>query len=310
MSPHLVHDERPDPLTDLAAAVRELTTSQVNAARFVRQDKAGRPHEHAVHVTRHPSLLDQLRAAGTAGRGEDAAMTGGYESRPAARLEAVDVLRGIASDADDWIVRKFTAEPRLTLEDNLRELVGLAGGADKGVQHSLARAASGWTTRARVVTGWDSAPWRPNAGCPACENVGGLRVRLEEHAAACLQCGETWSPDRIGILADYLRGVNADATTRRQQAARLRADLDGFFPYRGPCLRCDHRWTVEEDLREVARRNDARHLLLDEIVGRVLAGDSADEVAEEHALQVEAVHVAVAVATWPTEGLEPASVAG
>jgi len=291
----------------LADAVRELTSPRTNAARFVRQDDRGRAVEHAVHYTPHPSLLDQLRAAGTAGRGGDATMSGGYESRPAARLEAIDVLEGIEREVDDWLVRRFATDVRPTLEGNLHAVVGLAASADDDLQARLARDVVSWQTRARVVTGWDSAPWRPNAACPACENVGTLRVRLEERCAACLHCKETWTPATIGILADHLREINADSRTRKQQRAQLEAELDGFFAFRGPCLSCIHPSPAGLDKVEAAalsRRVDGRHRQLDAVVERVLYGERPGDVADALALPVEAVLVAVAVATWPADDAE------
>lgn len=289
MTPRPPGDHQDD-LVDLADDVRELTDSQLHVEKFVLQDQHGRAVKHDRHITRHPSLLDQLRAAGNGDKvGAEGAMAGGYESRPAARLEALDVLRTIASGADDWIVRHFTAESRSTIEGNLHALVGLAAAADTALRSRLAHDARSWLTLARVVTGWDSAPWRPRASCPVCEHVGDLRVRLDERVAACLHCKEAWTPATIGLLADHLREVNADARTHAQQRARLGAELDGFFPYRGPCLACAHR---------PDQPADARHRLMDVVVDLVLAGEREDLVAESYGLSVDAVLTAVAVATW------------
>ena len=243
-----------------------------------------------MHAAKHPSLLDQLRAAGTAGRGAgDDLPSGGYETRPAARLEALDRLHAIDQAVDDWLVRRFDVSRRGTLEDDLRLLVGLSPHLDGFGEHDLAREAERWLTWARVVTGWDSAPWRPNAPCPMCESTGGLRVRLDAHAAACLDCGETWAPATIGLLADHLRELNVDAASARQHHARLRAALDTYFPYRGPCLHCG------------VPGEDARHRVIDAVVELVVAGDPEDWVAEQYALPVDAVRTALALATWPAE---------
>lgn len=282
----------PDPLTAIAGSVRELVEPARHAERFERFDEKTRRHlPSKLHWTRHPSLLDQLRAAETAGRGGDGGALGGFESRPAARLEAIDRLMAIDQAVDDWLVRRLGADTRDSVEDNLRALVGAASRLEERDRFRLQRETERWVAWARVVTGWDSAPWRPNAACPMCETNGSLRVRLDERLAACLHCGETWDSGTLGLLADHLRGLNAVAAGARQVVAKLEKDLTTYFARCGPCLCCS---TPGVPAR------DARHRDIDRVVGRVLEDEADPEsVADDYGLPVEAVFAALAWATHP-----------
>lgn len=278
------------PLERIADAVNELTTPQSHVEWFQRFDERTRKHlTPEKHETSHPSLLEQLRAASTASKGGDTAPTSGYESRPTARIEAVDRLAAVEQAVDDWLVRVIEQPTRLTLEDNLRALVGASPGLDTRQLSALARETARWLTWARVVTGWDTPPQRPNAACPLCEARGDLRVRLEEKTAACLACGETWDPATFGLLADHIRGLNAGVASEKQQISDLAAAIDDYFPYRGPCLAAGC----------YTDRHDARHRQIDELVGLVRSGQPPTWVAEAHQLPVDAVLVAVAWTTSP-----------
>lgn len=289
-------DPTVEPLTAIADSVRELVEPARHAERFEEWDERTRRHMPSrLHWTRHPSLLDQLRAAGTAGRGGEDGPTGGYESRPAARLAATDRLIAIEQAVDDWLVRRMnTYGQRISLEQNLRLLVGSAADLDKPGRLALQRETARWVTWARVVAGWDSEPWRPNAACPMCEQTGGLRIRLDERVATCLDCGEAWDSATLSLLADHIRGINAEQEDARRAVAQLAKDLTNYFPRRGPCLLCG------------VKGEDARHRVIDAVVDRVLAGEDPGLVAWDFDLPADAVLVAVAWATHPVQQLERA----
>jgi hypothetical protein len=164
--------------------------------------------------------------------------------------------------------------------------VGIATTLDDDNLGRLAREVNRWWTWARVVTGWDSPPWRPNVDCPMCARRGGLRVRLNDRSAACLECGETWDHTTIGLLAEHLREVNAGNLSQSAALAQLAADLTAYFPRLGPCLLCG------------VPGEDARHRVIDAIVSRVRAGDSEETVAADYDLPVRAVYVALASVEW------------
>jgi len=192
-----------DDLTAIADAVRDLTQPYTHIEPYAVVDGKGRVRPKH-HLTKHPSLLDQLRAAETAGHGNEDQPAGGYESRPAARLEAIATLNAIDSEVATWITwRRNTVRP--TTEANLHAIVGVAADLVLADRRELAVEVRRWLTWARVVTGWDSPPWRPNVPCPMCATKGGLRIRLIEEAAACLDCGAAWDRDSIGLLAEEIR---------------------------------------------------------------------------------------------------------
>ena len=62
----------------------------------------------------------------------------------------------------------------------------------------------------------------------------------------------------------------------------MTAELDRWFPPRGPCGICGG--------------PDARHRILDAIREHVAAGETAEEVAEELDVPLEAVHAALVAA--------------
>lgn len=282
-----------DPRVEIADAVRELTQTHLHMERYVVLDKHNRPTPAKQHMTRHPSLLAQLRDAATAGRGSgDEQMTGGYESRPTARLEALDQLLKIEQAVDDWLVRRLKATPRRhQLEDRLHQIVGLVS-AETAQVSTFAREVNRWRIWARVVTGWDSPPWQPKVACPLCEHVGELRIRLIEQTAACLHCGETWDASTFGLLAEQIATVDIDAANEERARARLAAELAHYFPRCGPCL-CG-----------LPTPHDARHRLVERLVSEAHAGVDSITIATAYGVPVEAVAVALAAIQTFTH-LEP-----
>lgn len=286
-------DATAEPLAAISDSVRELVEPARHAERYEEFDGV-RHLPSKLHWTRHPSLLEQLRDAAAAGLGGDGGTSGGFESRPAARVEAIDQLMRIDQAVDDWLVRRLNVEPRGDLAGNLRQIVGAAPALDAADRKKLQHEAARWVTWARVVTGWDSAPWRPNAACPMCEHKGSLRVRLDERAAACLHCGEAWDSATLGLLADHLRGLNAEVENSRRAGARLDAELTNYFPRLGPCLAC----------RLPVHHLDARHRLIDMLTEHVLDGYGEEYTAALYGVPVEAVLVAVAWSTHPARVAE------
>ena len=168
--------------------------------------------QHHTHV---PSLLDQLRTAvepgGTGDHGQ-----GIPGSRPTARLDAIDTLLRIEAATASWLGLRCLQPLRLTVEDNLRALVGCAPDLDAALAWDLTREARRWVTWARVTTGWEVPAFRPDNTGPLCARRGGLRVRAgdgissSEASAVCVDCGESWDPATIGLLAEHIRSENQD----------------------------------------------------------------------------------------------------
>ncbi len=166
-----------------------------------------RYHEHNL-----PSLIDQLEAATIPGEVyvED---NGGHVYRapgscPPARLEAINLSLEISVGAADWCWRS-RLQLRETTVGNLRALVGTRLDSDR--ERDLCRALRRWLGIARVITGWERPPWRPEAACPICSTWYTLRVRLAQKTAVCVECGETWDEATIGLLAEHVRALTTPA---------------------------------------------------------------------------------------------------
>lgn len=136
---------------------------------------------------------------------------GGFGSRPAARLEVIDAVTRIDREAAGW-VRKLGHDDPGSTKRVLSLLAGLLPGVDARNRHLLEDDVRRWWCAARVLSGWDAENWRPDNTCPLCGHRGALRVRLVERVAICAECGSTWVPSTIGLLADHIRAENADAS--------------------------------------------------------------------------------------------------
>lgn len=219
------------------------------------------------HRVKVPPLLLQLEAASASGAGADRG-AGGFESRPAAPLEALDALAWIDDAAARWVRLLGEDDPGDTMVC-MRRLAGLAasvsscgrlhGRRDRETQawcctrHDLEHDARRWWTHARVVTGWDSAAWRPDNTCPECSRRGGLRIRLEFRAGMCVDCKASWGPDGYQVLADHIRRESAeDRRARAPQPCRC-AWPRTAFGLDAMCPRCGSA-TCENAVRALGQR--------------------------------------------------------
>jgi len=191
--------------TELADTIRALVDPYEHAETLhLRSPTPGGPTtEIRIHRTHFPSLLNQLATAIEPARGAGTAR--GYESSPTARLDAIDRLTAIDHTSRQWCQDLHTPA-RNTTDANLRALVGATTTEDE--LDDLTRAARRWLTWARICTGWDTPPRRLREPCPACNHKGGLRVRIDDLNATCLECGNIWDRDTIGLLGDYIRWHN------------------------------------------------------------------------------------------------------
>ncbi|CAM3431027.1 hypothetical protein [Stackebrandtia soli] len=158
----------------------------------------------AWHVTKHPPLITQLRThtkddEGPAVRGRPA-----YGSAPPVGLHEIDRYAAIQTGCLEWLSRMGT-EPRVSLEESLRALVGGAARLDGDALSELAGNVWAWRCWTRTITGWDTPPWRPHGPCPGCGTIGALRVREAAHTATCVECWLYWDRASITELADYIR---------------------------------------------------------------------------------------------------------
>ncbi len=154
-------------------------------------------------VIEHPSLLVQLDRVTAATSGPSSG-SAGYESKPAARLEAVDALQRIRREAREWVEIHLQARPT-TARADLQMLAARAHQLGPDLLAALDRDVLSWWAEARVTTGWDSPAWRPRVPCMACSVVGELRVRTAPLVAVCRACGASWDSSTIGILGNWVK---------------------------------------------------------------------------------------------------------
>lgn len=193
---------------DVLDMIDQLCATHTQRQRYQITHLKGRPPTFHHHTTRAPALVDQLAgnvAKSTADQG------GGFsaKSKPAANIEALDAYLGIDRDAAKW-VRKLGEDDPGETKACIRKLAGLRASVDERTRHTIDRDIARWWTRARILTGWDIAPWKPRNTCPACAESGTLRIHLSDEIAACTECPATWEPTTIGVLADHIRAENGD----------------------------------------------------------------------------------------------------
>lgn len=161
------------------------------------------------HVQQHDPLLTQLDAAVTPSAGTLSGARG-YESRPSARIDALDVLALIDHETVRWVKTVTREDPRPDTTGNLRILAAAVGSLGPGLLKDLDHDVLRWWAAARVTTGWDSPAWAPHVACPVCEKVGGLRIRVAPMAGWCRECQAAWDDATIGLLGEHVRLMTGD----------------------------------------------------------------------------------------------------
>lgn len=163
------------------------------------------PHPH---VVQHPPLIEQLaQAAPTSTAG---ASGGGFESKPAGNIEAIDALGTMQREASIWVQAITRAPAAGSLPELLRLLGDRASTLEPGDLRDLDRDVLHWWARARIATTWDTAPLKPHVACMSCDRRGGIRVTVDPLAAVCIHCGAAWDSSTIGILGEHIRLMLSD----------------------------------------------------------------------------------------------------
>lgn len=173
------------------------------------------------HITSVPALVLQLLEAQPASQASDSG-SAGYTSRPAARIEALDTIMLIDDEAARWIRKLGEDDPGDKIDNNGRHipgsgtiacinlLHGLWASQDTKTQAAIEHDMRKWWHQARIVSGWDSAAWRPDNTCPVCEVRRSLRINLTSQTGMCVECRSLWTTEEIGLLADWIRLENAE----------------------------------------------------------------------------------------------------
>lgn len=215
-----------DLLLDIADTADELCNPQHRVERIQMPDGHKHLRVRRVWTVTLPSLLDQLAGAvvpGEAYTEDDPGTRGSFESRPAARLDAVDRLIAIEAGAAMWCRRTGLAL-RETPAKNIRAMVGAAPTIGSDNQGALLHDLRAWRTWAATVTGWERPPDAPRVACLACERINTVRVRLHRKTACCLACGAWWDETTIGVLAEHIR-ANSERIGRDTRDLRTAAVL-------------------------------------------------------------------------------------
>lgn len=171
-----------------------------------------------------PNLLEQLGET-MSRKATSGDMMGGsttFRSSAPVSAESLDGLLEIERTVDHW-QNLLGVSWRVGVEDRLRGILGNATVRHdlallKGIAYDFAR----MVTIASVLTEWESEPFKPQATCPLCEARGTLRIREATKTAMCVQCRQHWTPDTLGLLAEYVRADNE----RREAERRTRLGLD------------------------------------------------------------------------------------
>lgn len=167
---------------------------------------------HGAVIQHVASLLEQLEDCPPA---NTLVLDNGHpvpDSRPNANIESLDALAAVERESR-WLLTYLGGTGRDTAADNLRGLVGMFDQLLIEQQRDLAQIAQRWASRAKSVTGWEDPPFSPNNTCPLCAASRTLRIRvisISDAHASCVACGETWTPDTIGLLAEHIRAENSD----------------------------------------------------------------------------------------------------
>lgn len=197
-----------DAVVHIADRVRELVEPYDHVERHL--IRFGGREKTREHRSRHPSLLNQLRAAVKPGPGDEQ-LYAVPRSAPPVVTGPLDVLLRIEAGSAHWLSMRIGLPLRATVENNLRALVGHAPELDDldQLHHDI----DTWWTWARVETGWDGRPRDLRDPCPYCaERL--LRVRHDATAAWCRGCAAAWDATQLGLLGEMIDQFKATRAER------------------------------------------------------------------------------------------------
>lgn len=247
--------------------IRELTqpyTTTVHGPRRLPNPTTQGPHHHTawttdptgttmLHTVTHQPLLQQLRdvTTGASSLSDESAGTR-FASKPAARLEAADLLARIDHQSAALAAEHGIDEPDLT-----KRLVALSG----FIGHEPHRAVKGWWSAARVLTQWDSPAYRPHGTpCPNCWETSTLRIRVDEELAHCTGCSESWDTTGapgsrpLSLLAQHVRWCTDHEVTKPRHWL---VDEGGFPVECAECLEFRSAWASWRADQQQAERMGA-----------------------------------------------------
>jgi hypothetical protein len=188
---------------DIHDHMRELTTEHSHREPYVLEGGTRTLH----HWTKVPALVVQLQGArDILGSEGEQGGRGAPTSKPATRLEALDMLALINRESAVWIAVLGAPLPSTDTVKLLNRLHGLYPSTEGEQRADLERDVKSWWHQARIVTGWDMPAFKPRgATCPVCDKKGTLRVKVD--GALCVEatCRTVWDATEVGLLAEHIR---------------------------------------------------------------------------------------------------------
>jgi hypothetical protein len=211
------------PELDIHDHIRELTTEHSHREPYVLDGETRQLH----HWTKVPALVVQLEGArDVLGSEGEQGGRGAPTSKPATRLEAIDMLALIRRESNAWLLELgLTATPPDTI-NRLNRLHGLYPSTQGEVRSRLEGDVKSWWHQARIVTGWDMPAFKPTgARCPVCETTNTLRVKVDGALCVEAKCRTRWDATEVGLLGEHVRTemerIAAEKASEKDNAAEV-----------------------------------------------------------------------------------------
>jgi hypothetical protein len=223
------------PELDIHDHIRELTVEHSQREDYEWQEATWNGHAFVphgpivskVHWVKIPALIVQLEGArDILGSEGEQGGRGAPTSKPATRLEAIDMLALIDRECAAWLEQLgATTIPANTVR-RLNRLHGLYPAAGAGERAELEGDVKSWWHQARIVTGWDMPAFKPTgARCPVCETTNTLRVKLDGALCVEAKCRTRWDATEVGLLGEHVRTemerIAAEKAAAQDEEGRL-----------------------------------------------------------------------------------------
>jgi hypothetical protein len=161
------------------------------------------------HITVQPGLLAQLYQSVIPASSSEQAPAGGVPgSRPPLAVEALSRHDQISMAVLRWCA-SLDLPARVSVESNVRALVGAAAKLDEDTAAAMLDEMRQWRSWCTVYLGWENIFRPAGVPCPlaGCGALGELRVNLTSATALCRSCSAAWTEadGSINLLAEYIR---------------------------------------------------------------------------------------------------------
>ncbi|WP_285554854.1 DUF7341 domain-containing protein [Actinoplanes regularis] len=200
-------------LDQIATVADDLTEPHMHSESITGWDR-NRHRKTRRWTTVQPGLLAQLHQSVIPvwSTPDDFGASSVPASRPPLAVEALSRHDEIAMAVLRWCT-SMGLETRVSVESNVRALVGATPKLDEETAAALLDEMRQWRRWCLVLTGWEQLYCPAGVPCPivGCGMRNSLRINLTNATALCRACGSTWTKDAeddagaIGVLADYIK---------------------------------------------------------------------------------------------------------